>query len=67
MVAMVREYNLALPLWKAPVLLWVSLLDRHRVDADPDPTFDFDVNLDLNPERHQNDADPHSGPSQGGF
>ncbi len=32
-------------------------MDQHRVDADPDPNFQFDANPDT--DRHQNDACPH--------
>jgi hypothetical protein len=33
-------------------------MDRHRVDADPN--FHVDANLDPDPDRHQNEADPHA-------
>ncbi len=41
-----------------------SVVDRHRLDADPgsDPNFNFDANPDPDPDWHQNDADPHAGP-----
>ncbi len=37
-----------------------SVVDRHRVDADPDPTFRFDADPD--PDRHENNADPNADP-----
>ncbi len=33
-------------------------MDRHRLDADPDPNFHAD------PDWHQHDADPHANPTQ---
>ncbi len=43
-----------------------SVVDWHRVDADPDPnpTFHFDADPVPDPDRHQNDFDPHVDPSQ---
>jgi hypothetical protein len=36
----------------------ISVVDRHRTDADPDPTFHFDAY----PDPDQNKADPHVDP-----
>jgi hypothetical protein len=36
-------------------------VDQHRFDADPDPN--FHVKSDPDPDRHQNDVDPHATPS----
>jgi hypothetical protein len=36
-------------------------VDRHRFDADPDPNFHVDADLD--PDWHQNNADSHPTPS----
>jgi hypothetical protein len=41
--------------------LKASIVDRHRLDTDPDP--DFKVDSDPDPNGHQNDADPHADPS----
>jgi hypothetical protein len=38
-----------------------SVVDRHRVDADPDPTFHFYADPD--PDWHQNNADPNADPN----
>jgi hypothetical protein len=32
-------------------------VDRHRFDADPEPTFHFDADPDPDPDWHQNNAD----------
>ncbi len=40
-----------------------NVADRHRVDADPDPYFHVDVDPDLDPDWHKNDADPHADPT----
>jgi hypothetical protein len=34
-------------------------VDRHRLDADPDPKFHVDADPDPNLDWHQNNADPH--------
>jgi hypothetical protein len=34
-----------------------SVVDRNRVDANPDPDFYVDADPDPDPDRHQNDAD----------
>ncbi len=38
-------------------------MDRHRFDADPDPTHHFDADPDPDPYWHQNNADPHADPT----
>jgi hypothetical protein len=40
-------------------------VDRHRFDAESDPktTFHFDADPDLDPDWHQNNADPHADPT----
>jgi hypothetical protein len=42
-----------------------SVMDRHRFDADPDPTFQFDSDPDLesDQDRHQNKDNPHADPT----
>jgi hypothetical protein len=42
-------------------LLVAGVVDRHRVDVDPDPNFHFGA--DMYPEWHQKDADPHADPT----
>ncbi len=37
------------------------VVDRHRYDADPNPN--FLVDLDPDPDWHQNDASPHADPT----
>jgi hypothetical protein len=41
----------------------ISVADRHRFGANPDPNFHVDANPDP-PDWHQNDADPHADPTQ---
>jgi hypothetical protein len=41
-------------------ILPIHVVDRHRFDAAPDPTFHFDSDPDL--DWHQNNADPHADP-----
>jgi hypothetical protein len=36
-----------------------SVVDRHRLGADPDPTFHFDADLDLDPKQTQPDPTLH--------
>jgi hypothetical protein len=40
----------------------ISVGDRHCFDAVPDPN--FHVNVDPDPDCHQNDADPLADPTQ---
>jgi len=42
-----------------------GVVDRHRVDALPDPDFHFDAHPDPDTDGHQNDADPHVDPTHG--
>jgi hypothetical protein len=37
-------------------------VDRHRVDADPNPTFHCDADPD--PDWYENSAEPHADPTQ---
>ncbi len=55
-----------LGLVKSSIPVNSSVVDRHLFDADPDPNFHFDAELDpdLDPEWHQNNADPHAEPTQ---
>jgi hypothetical protein len=41
------------------VTVAISVVDRHRVDADPDRNF----YVDTDPDRYQNDADSHADPT----
>jgi hypothetical protein len=42
------------------VIKYISVVDRHRNDGEPDPNFRVDADLDPDPDCHQNNADPHS-------
>jgi hypothetical protein len=40
-------------------------VDRHRIDADPDPNFYVDADPDPDLDWHQNDGGPRADPTPG--